>query len=212
MLKLFGFARVNKVARGNTRDLRILWALEEMQVPFELVGIDHPKHELTTDEFKRMNPFEQLPVIDDDGLIVTESAAILFYLAKKSGKLLPKDLAGETQVMRWSFAAMSSVELPLMSIPLVDWTTSDSGGYRDFLVSFAKKRLAGLERWLDGRTWIATDDFTIADILMSHVLFPPFTADLVAEYPRVQAYKERCEARPAWAKVKERYFERVEGA
>jgi glutathione S-transferase len=210
MLKLFGFARVNKVARGNTRDLRVLWALEEMQLPFEIVGIDHPKHELTTDEFKRRNPFEQLPVIEDEGAIVTESAAILIYLAKKSGTLIPKDLAGETQVLRWSFAAMSSVELPMMSIPLVDWTTSDSGGYRDFLVSFAKKRLASLEAWLDGRTWIATDEFTVADILMSHVLFPPFTADLVAECPRVQAYKERCEERPAWQKVKKRYFERVE--
>ena len=63
MLKLYGFKKVNAVARGNTRDLRILWALEEMQIPFELVGMDHPAHDLNTDAYRRISPFEQIPVI-----------------------------------------------------------------------------------------------------------------------------------------------------
>ena len=53
MLKLYGFKKVNAVARGNTRDLRILWALEEIQIPFELVGMDHPAHDLNTDAYRR---------------------------------------------------------------------------------------------------------------------------------------------------------------
>ena len=61
MLKVYGFSKVNAFARGNTRDLRVLWALEEMQMPFELVGMDHPAHDLNTDAYRRLSPFEQLP-------------------------------------------------------------------------------------------------------------------------------------------------------
>ena len=59
MLKVYGFSRVNSVARGNTRDLRVLWALEEMQMPFELIGMNHPAHELSTDAYRKLSPFEQ---------------------------------------------------------------------------------------------------------------------------------------------------------
>ena len=78
---------MNEFARGNTRDLRVLWALEEMGLPHEIVGMDHPNHDLDRDDFRAKNPFAQIPVIDDDGVVVTESGAILLYLARKSGKL-----------------------------------------------------------------------------------------------------------------------------
>ena len=110
MLRLYGFSKVNAVARGHTRDLRVLWALEEMQLPFELAGMDHPAHDLNTEAYRRLSPFEQIPSIDDDGLVLSESATILVYLAKKSGRLIPGDRAGEAQVVRWCFAAMNSVE------------------------------------------------------------------------------------------------------
>src|SRR6476660_4787119 len=115
MLKVYGFSRVNKMARGKTRDLRVLWALEEMGLPYEIVGMDHPKHDLDTPEYRAKNPFGQLPVIDDDGVVVTESGAILLYLARKSGKLMPRDLAAEAQVLRWSVAALISIEVPVLS-------------------------------------------------------------------------------------------------
>jgi glutathione S-transferase len=88
MLKVYGVSKVNAVARGNTRDLRVLWALEEMQLPFELAGMDHPAHDLNTEAYRRLSPFEQIPSIDDDGLVLSESAAILVYLATKSGRLI----------------------------------------------------------------------------------------------------------------------------
>src|SRR6187401_1300691 len=124
MLKVYGFSRVNKIARGNTRDLRVLWALEEMGLPYEIVGIDHPNHDLERDDFRAKNPFGQIPVIDDDGVVVSESGAILLYLARKSGKLMPHDLAGEAQVLRWSFTALTTIELPLLAL----WFVNLSGG------------------------------------------------------------------------------------
>src|SRR5689334_20538830 len=121
MLKLYGFSRVNEMARGNTRDLRVLWALEEMGLPYEVVGIDHPNHDLDSAAYRALNPFGQVPVIDDDGVVVTESGAILLYLARKSGKLMPRDLAGEAQVLRWSVAALTTIEVPVLAQLFVDW-------------------------------------------------------------------------------------------
>ena len=114
MLRLYGFSKVNAVARGHTRDLRVLWTLPEMGLPYEIVGMDHPNHDLDSPSYRALNPFGQIPVIDDDGVVVTESGAILIYLARKTGKLLPRDLAGEAQVLRWSIAALNTIEIPLL--------------------------------------------------------------------------------------------------
>src|SRR6188472_1196965 len=150
MLKVYGFSRVNKFARGNTRDLRVLWALEEMELPYEIVGMDHPNHDLDSPAFRAKNPFGQIPVIDDDGVVVTESGAILLYLARKSGKLVPHDLAGEAQVLRWSVAALNTIEVPL----LTHWFVGLSGGKgtppSDALRGWADMRLAQLDGWLAG--------------------------------------------------------------
>lgn len=210
MLKLYGFKKVNAIARGNTRDLRILWALEEMQLPFELVGMDHPAHDLTTEAYRKVNPFQQIPAIDDDGVVLSESGAILIYLAKKSGQLIPADLAGEAQVVRWCFVAANSIEIPLMNILMIDWTKDDGcRKYREFLVGWAKHHLSNLEHWLQGREYVATDRFTVADILLSHVLDVVKDKSLLEPYANVRAYRDRCLARPAWQRTLERYFENV---
>jgi len=212
MVKLYGFSRVNKVAHGNTRDLRVLWALEEMQVPFEIAGIDHPNHDLETDAYKAMNPFAQVPVLDDDGVIVTESAAIVIYLAKKSGRLIPKDLAGEAQVLRWAFAAMNSVELPLLTLQFAGWVDKTESPIKKALTGWTEMRLASLDRWLANRAWIAVEQFSAADILMAHVIGIDAHAERVAQHPHVRAYVDRCKARPAWQRVIDAYCERVVAA
>lgn len=212
MLKLYGFSKVNAGARGRTRDLRVLWALEEMQLPFELAGMDHPAHDLSTEAYRRLSPFEQIPSIDDNGLVLSESAAIVLYLAKKSGRLMPGDRAGEAQVMRWCFAAMNTVELPLMSLLVLDWTRDGScGKHREFLVGWVHRMLGNLERWLAGRDFVATEAFTVADILMAHVLSAGIKdKGLIEPYPQVASYRDRCLGRPAWKRTFEAYCERVE--
>lgn len=211
MLTVYGFSKVNAGARGKTRDLRVLWALEEMQLPFELAGMDHPAHDLNTDAYRCLSPFEQIPSIDDDGLVLSESAAILVYLAKKSRRLIPADSAGEAQVLRWCFAAMSSVEPPLQSLMVLDWTADGScAKHRAFLVGWANRLLDNLERWLADREFVATDDFTVADILMTHVLSVIKDESLVARHPGAMSYRDRCLARPAWQRTIEAYLARVE--
>lgn len=210
MLKVYGFARVNAFARGNTRDLRVFWALEEMGLPFEIVGLDHPSGDLTSDAFRAVNPFGQIPAIDDDGVVVTESGAILIYLARKSGKLMPRDLAGEAQVLRWSFAALTSIETPILTHWFVGLNGAKGTAPHDALARWADVRLAQLDGWLASRTFVATDDLTVADILMTHVLCAGSTDPaLLAPYEHVRAYVERCTQRPAWQRAVEAYDARV---
>lgn len=212
MLKLYGFSKVNAGARGHTRDLRVLWALEEMQLPFEIVGLDHPAHELNTEAYRRLSPFEQVPSIDDDGVVLSESAAIVVYLAKKSGRLIPADPAGEAQVLRWCFAAMNSIETPLLALMVHDWTADGSDSKpRQFLVDWVHLRMGHLQRWFADRDYVATDDFSVADILMAHVLSAGIKdPSLIAPYPGVAAYRDRCLARPAWQRTYAAYCARVE--
>jgi glutathione S-transferase len=211
MIKLYGFARVNKGAHGNTRDLRVLWALEEIGLPYEIVGMDHPNHDLDSAAYRTLNPFGQIPVIDDDGVVVSESGAILLYLARKSGKLMAADLAGEAQVLRWSFTALSSIELPLLSMWFVNLTGGKGSKPSEALHGWAEMRLKQLDGWLADRQFIATEDFTVADILMTHVLDAGTPQAMLKQYTNLVAYRARCTERPAWKKTVAAYSERVEG-
>jgi glutathione S-transferase len=214
MLKLYGFSKVNAFARGRTRDLRVLWALEEMQMPYEIVGMDHPAHDLDADAFHALSPFKQIPAIEDEGLVLTESAAILVYLAKKSKRLIPIDAAGDAQVTRWCFAALTTVEGPLQSLMVHDWTAGDgSKNAREFLVGWVNRVFSNLEHHLAARDFIATGEFTVADILMAHVLSAGIAdKTLIASFPGLIAYRDRCLARPAWERVIENYNARVKAA
>jgi glutathione S-transferase len=212
MLKVYGFARVNKLARGNTRDLRVLWALEEMGLPYEIVGMDHPNHDLDSPAYRALNPFGQIPVIDDDGVVVTESGAILLYLARKSGRLAGRDLAGEAQVLRWSVAALNSIEVPVLSQWFVDVSGGKGTRPSEALYGWAAMRVEQLDGWLAGREFIATDDFTVADILMTHVLASGIDQEALKPYGNIRAYVARCTERPAWKKSINAYCQRVEAA
>jgi glutathione S-transferase len=212
MLEIYGFGRVNKGARGNTRDLRVLWAAEEMGLAYEIVGMDHPNHDLDSPAYRALNPFGQIPTIDDDGVVVTESGAILLYLARKSGKLLPRDLAGEAQVLRWSVAALNTIEVPVLSLWFVNLTGGKGSKPSEALYDWADMRLKQLDGWLASRQFIATDDFTVADILMTHVLGGGTDQRLLEPYANLGAYRARCIERPAWKKTLDAYYERVEAA
>ena len=212
MLKLYGFARVNKGARGNTRDLRVLWALEEIGLPYEIIGMDHPNHDLDSPEYRALNPFGQIPVIDDDGVVVSESGAILLYLARKSGKLMPRELAGEAQVLRWCFTALTTIELPALSMWFVNLSGGKGSKPSEALQGWADMRLKQLDGWLHNRQFIATEEFTVADILTTHVLDAGTPREMLKPYPNLLAYRTRCTERSAWKQTVAAYNARVEPA
>jgi glutathione S-transferase len=91
VITLYGFGRIFPEGRGETKDLWAQWVLEEVGLPYRVHALDHTGGELDGDAYRRISPFRQAPVIDDDGFVVAESAAIALYLAEKAGKLIPAD-------------------------------------------------------------------------------------------------------------------------
>ncbi|HMG56852.1 MAG TPA: glutathione S-transferase family protein [Kofleriaceae bacterium] len=211
MITLYGFGTIFPEGRGETKDLRAQWALEEIGLPYRVHALDHTGGELDGDAFSRISPFHQAPVIDDDGFVVAESAAVVLYLAEKAGVLIPGDVQGRTRVVQWCFAAVSTVAPILTCIELIE--IFDAGEAADKLVpelrKIANRFLGDVERRLEDREWIACADFTVADIMMACVLRGIRKTDLMEPFPRLKAYYERCQARPAWQRTLGLYAERL---
>jgi glutathione S-transferase len=150
-------------------------------------------------------------VIDDDGFIVAESAAIALYLADKSGKLIPTDAHGRTQVVQWCFAAVATVGTTLVCLDLAGMFDPDEAAptLHTEVRKIASRWLGDLERRLEGREWIACADFTVADIMLAGVLRGIRKTDLMQPFPTLAAYYRRCLARPAWQRTLALYAERL---
>jgi glutathione S-transferase len=211
MITLYGFGAIFPEGVGETKDLRAQWALEETGLPYRVHALDHTAGELDSEAYSRISPFRQVPVIDDGGFVVAESAAVVLYLAEKAGKLIPSDVQGRTRVVQWCFAASSTVEPILTCIDLIEIFDRDktAGTVKQEAQNLARRWLGHVDRRLEAREWIACADFTVADIMMAGVLRTIRKTDLIEPLPRVKDYFERCFARPAWERTLRRYAERL---
>jgi glutathione S-transferase len=211
MITLYGFGKIFPEGIGETKDLRAQWALEETGLPYRVHALDHSAGDLDADAYTRISPFHQVPVIDDDGFVVAESAAIVLYLAEKSGKLIPPDFQGRTRVVQWCFAATSTVGATLTSIDLIEIFDSAKSAPKLHAESrnLAARWLRDVDRYLHDREWIACPEFTVADIMMANVLRSIRKTDLMNPFPNLKAYYARCHARPAWHRTLALYAERL---
>jgi glutathione S-transferase len=204
MITAYVFGNAPQPVRNVTRDLRTVWTLEELGVPYRLHPLDNARGELKAPEYVRINPFGKIPSIDDDGFKLFESAAIVLYLAEKAGKLLPESRQGRTLAAQWAFAAVSTVEPAMVDLFALDQFSANEAWAKErrpALVKVVEARLAVLDAQLAVHPYLLGDAFSAPDILMSTVLRFVQHTDLVAAAPNVAAFKERCEARPAWRKV-----------
>jgi glutathione S-transferase len=211
MITLYAFGRIFPAGIGETKDLRAQWALEETGLPYRVHALDHTAGDLDSEAYRRISPFRQVPVIDDDGFVVAESAAVVLYLAEKAGKLIPGDVQGRTRVVQWCFAATSTVEPTLVCGDFIEIFDSDNAAHKlkAEVRKMAGRWLGDVERRLEDREWIASDDFTVADLMMVGVLRSIRKTDLMAPFPKIKAYYERCQARPAWQRTLALYAERL---
>jgi glutathione S-transferase len=209
MITLYGFGTIFPQGVGETKDLRAQWALEETGLPYRVHALDHTAGELDSEAYGRISPFRQVPVIDDDGFVVAESAAVVLYLAEKAGKLIPGDVQGRTRVVQWCFAAVSTVDPTFQTLDVIGIFDPDNTKLEAEVRKLAHRWLAHVERRLDGRAWIACAEFTVADIMMACVLRGARKTDLMGPYPNLRAYYERCLARPAWQRTLGLYAERL---
>jgi glutathione S-transferase len=211
MITLYGFGSIFPEGVGETKDLRAQWALEETGLPYRVHALDHGAGDLDSDAYSRISPFHQVPVIDDDGFVVAESAAVVLYLAEKSGKLIPGDVQGRTRVMQWCFAAVATVEPTLVCLDVIGIFDAGKAAPKlhEEVPKLARRWLRDVERRLEGREWIACADFTAADLMLAGVLRSIRKTDLLEPFPRLKAYFARCQARPAWQRTLGLYAERL---
>ncbi|MCC2971283.1 glutathione S-transferase family protein [Massilia sp. IC2-476] len=201
MMTLTTFRSVPPFAAGYVRDLRVRWALEEAGLPYTLRLLAF--EEAATPAYRKEQPFSQIPVLQDDGLTLFESGAILLHLGERCPALLPADAEARAQVTVWMFAALNSVEpyfAELVSLALFHADEAWAAAARPSAEAMALKRLRDLDDWLEGRDWLA-GEFSVADILMCTVLRLLDGMELVERFDRLAAYRARCMARPAFDKA-----------
>lgn len=179
--------------RGFVRDLRLRWACEEAGLPYTIRTVS--LKDRGPDHFARQ-PFGQIPFLDDADIRLFESGACLLHLARKSEALMPRDPAGEAEVLQWVIAALNSVET--VTVPW--WFLEISGAKENGLTGWLQGRLDHLERVLAGRDWLAAGRFTVADLLMADVLRVPKLRAL-GDRPASEAYVARVTSRPAFARA-----------
>ena len=126
--------------------------------------------------------------------------------------ILPRGNRSGAQALRWCFTALTTIELPILSQWFVDMSGGKGSKPSEALGGWGEMRLKQLDGWLAERQFIATDEFTVADILMTHVLDAGTRPEMLAACPNLRAYVTRNTERSAWRKTVEAYDARVEAA
>lgn len=200
---------------NQSRSQRVLWALEELNLPYQIVRYQRNANMLAPDSLKKVHPLGKSPVVEDNGHVIAESGAILEYLQEigdPENRFKPQDMDGKLQYRFWLHYAEGSL-MPLMMIKLVLQMLGKSPvplGLR----TVGKMLGTGVQKaWLNGqiathanfieshlaqRPWFAGDTLSMADIQMSFPLFALLSRGGNAFLPHIVAWKERIEARPAW--------------
>jgi glutathione S-transferase len=181
--------------------MRVRWALEEVGQPYEVrlvsfAAMKAPAH-------LALHPFGQIPTYEEGSLALFESGAIVFHIAERHAGLLPQDADARARAIMWMFAALSTVEPPIVDRSIVIFAERDKS-WRDERMAMVEDRIGvrlnelsarlGDAHWLDGA-------FSAADILMVHVLQRLAGSGLLDEFPNLSAYVARAEARPAFKRA-----------
>lgn len=213
MIKVYVFKKLPPFLWGYTRDIRAMWALEECGLKYEAIGLDCGPNGLQDEkEFAKVNPFKQVPTIDDDGYILTESGAVVLYIAEKAGKLIPKDLKGRAQVYRWAITSLNNIEpftLPILFADMQGDANPHLKGLRPWHVEILGRFFPTIDKMLKDQPFIAGPDFTVADIIFTSVLREMRKNEVLREYPNIERYRRKCEQRPAFVKVLKEYEDRL---
>lgn len=182
-----------------TRSVRVRWMLQELGVEFEAIEVNLFAGEARRPEFLRLNPAAKLPVLVDGDFVLTESAAIVLYLAEKYGRFLPTDLRGRAEVNKWLLFTVTELEQPLWRIaknqqlyPEPKRLAADIP-----LASEDFRRMAEVaEKHMHGRTFVVGDSVTVADFVLAYTLDWASEVKLLDRFPQLVAYMERMYARP----------------
>jgi glutathione S-transferase len=195
------FERSPDRGRGLARDMRVRWALEEVNQPYDVRLVSFS--EMKEPAHRALHPFGQIPTYEEGDLALFESGAILLHIAERHAGLLPDDANARARAIAWMFASLNTVEPPIFDRSLVMILERDQPWYEQrlyFLEDNIRKRLGDLSRRLGDADWL-DGAFSAGDLLMVTVLRRLHRSGLLNEYPNLAAYVARGEARPAFKRA-----------
>lgn len=192
------FERSPDRGKGQARDMRVRWALEEVGQPYEVrlvsfTGMKEPAH-------RALHPFGQIPTYEEGDLALFESGAIVLHIAGRHAGLLPPDANARARAIMWMFAALSTVEPPIIERETATYMERDKTWHEQRLPVVEDRirvRLDDLSGRLGDADWLDAA-FSAGDLLMVQVLRRLNGSGLLEEYPGLYAYVSRGEARPAF--------------
>jgi glutathione S-transferase len=187
--------------QGLARDMPVRWALEEVGQPYDvrlvsLAAVKHPAH-------RALQPFGQIPTYEEGDLALFESGAIVFHIAHRHSGLLPDEADARARAISWMFAALSTVEPPIVERSMAVLFESDKPWYDarlPILEDRIRTRLSDLSARLGDADWL-DGAFSAGDLLMISVLRRLKVSDLLGEQPNISAYVARGEARHAFKRA-----------
>ncbi|MBR0855179.1 glutathione S-transferase family protein [Bradyrhizobium liaoningense] len=195
------FERSPDRGKGQARDMRVRWALEEVGQPYDirLVSFEAMK----APAHRALHPFGQIPTFEDGDLALFESGAIVLHIAERHAGLLPTDANARSRAIAWMFAALNTLEPPIVELGMAMLFERDKSWYADRLPMLRERvriRLGELSRHLGNADWL-DGAFSAGDLMMVTVLRRLNTSGLLDEYPDIAAYVARGEARPAFRRA-----------
>jgi glutathione S-transferase len=200
-ITITAFERSPDGGRGLARDTRVRWALEEVGCPYEvrLVSFRAMKEPARL----ALHPFGQIPTYEDGDLALFETGAIVFHIAERHVGLLPHDASARARAIAWMFAAVNTIEPPILDLVTVKLLEGDKP-WRDerlpLVEDRVRARLAQLSTRLGEADWL-DGAFSAGDLMMVSVLLRLRSSGLLDEYPNLAAYVARGEARPAYKRA-----------
>jgi glutathione S-transferase len=181
--------------RGHVRDIRLRWALEEAGLPYTVRPVRF--EDRTGPDHLAIQPFAQVPALQDGEITLFESGACLLHLADRSDALMPRDPQGRAETLQWVIAGLNSVEM--VSVPW--WFIGLKNPPENPLEGWLNARLDRLNAVIGSRDWLAAGRFTVADLLMADILRVPKLRAMLAPFPALRAYVDRVLDRPAFRKA-----------
>jgi glutathione S-transferase len=202
MITISAFKWVPDFAQGQVRDLRARWALEEAGLPYRTRLLAQGDQD--TPEYRAVQPFGQVPILEEDGFALFESGAIVLHIGERSEALLPKEPQARARATQWLIAALSSIEPFVMDVARIDIFHADQEWAklrRPGAVEFAQRRLAALSKALGNKPYLDGDRFTAGDLMTTTVLRILERTDIVTSDKRLANYIARCTSRPAFKRA-----------
>ena len=187
--------------QGLARDMRVRWALEEVGMPYDVRLV--PMAELKHPDHRARNPFGQIPTFEQGGLTLFESGAIILHIAAAHPGLLPDDPDARARAIMWMFAALNTVEPPIVELEIASYFEADKPWreeHAEMLKDRVRARLTDLAAFLGDRDWLE-GSFSVGDLMMVLVLRRLEGTGVIEEYRTIAAYIARGEARPAYQRA-----------